>query len=232
MVELAGVGVARPRRRRSRGRSRRSVAGWVVLLLTGIYFLLPFYAVARFAVQTPDGGSSLGVFREIPDQPGFTDAFGLSLRLALITTAITLTLMVPTAIYVHLRLSRIQRLLEGITILPIVIPPVVLIVGVLQVAPAALKATPNLLALEYAVLAMPFAYRSLDSGLRALVLGTLVEASRSLGGGWFTTMFRVLLPTCARPCSRPPSSPSHWCSASTRWPALTSTSRFRCGWSC
>jgi putative spermidine/putrescine transport system permease protein len=46
----------------------------------------------------------------------------------------------------------------------------------------------------YAVLAMPFAYRSLDAGLRAIPLTTLVEASRSLGGGWGTTLVRVLLP--------------------------------------
>ena len=75
---------------------------------------------------------------------------------------ITLVLMVPTAVYVHLRLPGLRRLFEGITILPIVIPPVVLIVGVLQVAPG-LKGTPYLLALEYVVLAMPFAYRSLDA---------------------------------------------------------------------
>jgi putative spermidine/putrescine transport system permease protein len=174
--------------------ARRSWGRWVVLLAAGVYFLVPLYAALRFAVQTPDNGISLGVFGGIPAQQGFADAFGLSINLALVTTLITLALMVPTAIYVHLRLPQVQRLFEGITILPIVIPPVVLIVGVLQVAPAALKGTPYLLALEYAVLAMPFAYRSLASGLQAMNLKTLVEASRSLGGGWFTTAFRVLLP--------------------------------------
>jgi putative spermidine/putrescine transport system permease protein len=134
------------------------------------------------------------VFTGIPEQEGFADAFGLSLNLAVTTVVITLVLMVPTAIYVHLRLPRVQRLFEGITLLPIVIPPVVLIVGVLQVAPGALKSTPYLLTMVYVVLAMPFAYRSLDSGLRALPLRTLVEASTSLGGGPFTTVFRVLLP--------------------------------------
>jgi len=166
----------------------------VVLLAAGVYFLVPLYAALRFAVRTPDGGTSLGVFSGIPDQQGFPDAFGLSIRLAVVTTVITLVLMVPTAIYVHLRLPKVRRLFEGITILPIVIPPVVLIVGVLQAAPGALKGTPYLLALEYAVLAMPFAYRSLDAGLQALNLKTLVEASRSLGAGWLATGLRVLLP--------------------------------------
>jgi len=41
---------------------------------------------------------------------------------------------------------------------------------------------------------MPFVYRSLDSGLGALDLRTLVEAARSLGSGWISTMWRVLIP--------------------------------------
>ena len=69
-----------------------------------------------------------------------------------------------------------------------------LIVGVLQVAPGSLKGTSYLLALEYVILAMPFAYRSLDAGLRAVDLKTLVEASNSLGAGWPTTLWRVVLP--------------------------------------
>jgi putative spermidine/putrescine transport system permease protein len=111
-----------------------------------------------------------------------------------VTTIVTLVLMVPTSVYVHLRLPRLRRLLEGITILPIVIPPVVLIVGVLQVAPSSLKGTPYLLAIEYVVLAMPFTYRALDAGLRALDLKTLTEAAGSLGAGWLATLWRVILP--------------------------------------
>jgi putative spermidine/putrescine transport system permease protein len=71
---------------------------------------------------------------------------------------------------------------------------VVLILGVLEVSPAQLKASANLLALLYVVLAMPFAYRALDAGLRALDLKTLVEASNSLGGGMGTTLWRIILP--------------------------------------
>ena len=46
----------------------------------------------------------------------------------------------------------------------------------------------------YAVLAMPFTYRALDAGIRAIDLRTLVDASRSLGAGWLTTLCRVLIP--------------------------------------
>ena len=105
-----------------------------------------------------------------------------------------LVLMVPTSVYVHLRLPGLRRFFDSITIVPIVIPPIVLIIGVLQVAPTFLKSTPYLLALEYGILAMPFVYRSLDAGLRAIDLKTLVEASRSLGGRWGSTLWRVVVP--------------------------------------
>ena len=127
-------------------------------------------------------------------EPGFTSSLALSVRLAVITTLVTIVLMLPTAVYVHLRLPGLRRLLEGITILPIVIPPVVLIVGVLAIAPGFLKSTSLLLALEYVILAMPFAYRAIDAGLRALDLKTVVEAASSLGASWLSTLWRVLLP--------------------------------------
>jgi putative spermidine/putrescine transport system permease protein len=46
----------------------------------------------------------------------------------------------------------------------------------------------------YVILALPFTYRSLDAGLRAIDLQTLVEAARNLGAGWGTVLGRVILP--------------------------------------
>jgi putative spermidine/putrescine transport system permease protein len=170
------------------GSRRRSfpVWRWIVLTAAGVYFLIPLYAALRFA-----GFASFG---QVFHQVGFSAALTLSVKLAVITTVLTLALMVPTTVYVHLRLPGLRPLFESITILPIVIPPVVLILGVLQVSPANLKGTPYLLALVYVILAMPFAYRSLDAGLRALDLKTLVDASNSLGARWPATLWRVVLP--------------------------------------
>ena len=46
----------------------------------------------------------------------------------------------------------------------------------------------------YVVLAMPFSYRAFDTGVRAIDLRTLVDASRNLGASWFSTLTRVILP--------------------------------------
>ena len=170
--------------------TRRSVRfpvwRWVILLIAGVYFLVPLYAAIRFA--------GLKAFGSVFTQPGFGAALWTSIQIAAMTWAITMALMVPTTIYVHLRLPAMRRFLESITILPIVIPPIVLTVGVLQVFPVQLKATMWLLGIEYVILAMPFAYRAIDAGLRSIDLKTLTEASSNLGAGWLTTMWRVILP--------------------------------------
>ena len=178
--------VRAPQRGRRQGSERPAIWRWVVLLVAGVYFLVPLAVAFRFA--------GIKAFGSVVSQSGFTSSLGLSVRLAVVTTVITIVLMLPTTVYIHLRLPALRRLMEGITILPIVIPPVVLIVGVLQIAPGSLKNTPYLLGLEYVVLAMPFAYRAIDAGLRALDLKTIVEASNSLGASWTTTLLRVVLP--------------------------------------
>jgi putative spermidine/putrescine transport system permease protein len=158
----------------------------VILLIAALYFGIPLYAGLKFA--------GFKAFTQVVGYQDFGSAFGLSLRLALIATVLTLVLMVPTTVYVHLRLPRIRRVMEAITILPIVIPPIVLIIGVLKVAPPFLISTPNLLGLEYVILAMPFAYREIDAGLRSIDLKTLTEASSNLGASWVSTVWRVILP--------------------------------------
>jgi putative spermidine/putrescine transport system permease protein len=159
---------------------------WVILLIAGVYFLVPLFAALRFA--------GISAFPSLFTQPGFWPSLWLSLRLAAVVWLVTMLLMVPTTVYVHLRLPRMRRMLDVVTILPIVIPPVVLGIGVLQAMPLALKASVWLLGLEYVILAMPFAYRSIDAGLRAIDVKTLTEASNSLGAGTLTTLWRVILP--------------------------------------
>jgi len=100
------------------GKHRR-IRWWrgIVLFAVGAYFIIPFYAALRFSLEGSNGKFTLSAFTSIPSQPGFGAAFALSVRLAVITTVITMVLMVPTAVYVHLRVPRLRRLFDGITVL-------------------------------------------------------------------------------------------------------------------
>jgi putative spermidine/putrescine transport system permease protein len=183
------------------------VAGVVLLLVAAAFFLFPFYALARASFQRVPtvvlGASNLfdkwtwdALFQAFRD-PAFGDSLVLSTQIAAGAIVITIGLMLPTAVWVHLRIPKARGLVETLTVLPYVVPPIALVVGVFG---AFKETTPwffnSRFALVpfYAVLAMPFTYRSLDAGLRAIDLRTLVDASRSLGAGWGTTLLRVLMP--------------------------------------
>ena len=46
----------------------------------------------------------------------------------------------------------------------------------------------------YTMLALPYMYRAVDTGLRAIDVATLTEAAQSLGAGWLPIIARVILP--------------------------------------
>jgi putative spermidine/putrescine transport system permease protein len=188
-------------------RKAGTALSWAFLFLLLVYFLFPLVAMARFAFQRVPtivlGWSTLfdkwtlSALTEAFDDPQFGPALWLSVRLAIGAIALTLALMLPTAIWVHLRIPKARALVETLTVLPYVVPPIALVVGVIgayqDTVPWFFNSKYSLIPF-YAVLAMPFTYRSLDAGLRAIDLRTLVDASRSCGAGWPTTIFRVLVP--------------------------------------
>ena len=53
----------------------------------------------------------------------------------------------------------------------------------------------------YTALSMPYMYRAIDTGLRAIDVQTLTEAAQSLGAGWGTILFRGHFPEY--PCFDP-----------------------------
>jgi putative spermidine/putrescine transport system permease protein len=184
----------------------------IVLTVAGLYFLVPVAAAFWFSVDSGKAGFTLHAYTHVFDAPGFLTAFGTSLKLAIITVVLTLALLLPTMLVAHLRQPRLRPVIEMLCLLPLVIPPVVLVVGVRTVlgwGPDQLAGTPLqtlfnglqnsspplILAFEYVVLALPFTYRALDAGLRASDVRTLVEAGRNLGSSWPTVVVRVVLPT-------------------------------------
>jgi putative spermidine/putrescine transport system permease protein len=120
-----------------------------------------------------------------------------SLEMAALTIIAGLALIIPTAIWVHLKLPKARTLIETFALLPFVIPPIVLVFGLIRTysrPPIAIVTSPVLLVAGYVVLSFPYIFRSIDSGLRAINLRSLTEAAQSLGARWWTTLLRVVLP--------------------------------------
>ncbi|WP_318211463.1 ABC transporter permease [Streptomyces sp. SJL17-1] len=192
-------------------RPRPRVWRGVVLGLGGAYFLIPLIASFVFTVHTPGQGISFEAYTALLAADGFTESLLLSLGLAAATIALALLLAVPALVAVRIGAPRLRPVVEVMCMLPLVVPPIALVTGistVLRWGPDHLSRTPFyqtflavqnesfpfVLVLAYTVMALPFVYRSLDAGLRAVDVPTLVEAARNCGANWPYVMFRVILP--------------------------------------
>jgi putative spermidine/putrescine transport system permease protein len=193
----------RPSGLRAQRARRTKVVRAVLLVLFGLFFSVPILALVEFSTRqtTLSGARTLAYWRQIGDYPDLVSAIVASLELALITSVFALLLLVPTMVWVRLRLPRLARLVEFLCLLPLTIPAIVLVVGwapiylwVNYLTPTQYQTSPLALTFAYVILVLPYMYRSLDTGLSAIDVPTLTEAARSLGAGWFTVMLRVIVP--------------------------------------
>ncbi|NEB05907.1 ABC transporter permease subunit [Streptomyces sp. SID13726] len=184
---------------------------WGVYGLAGLYFLVPLAASVVFTVDVPNQGITFDAYTQIFATGGFGSSLLLSLELALVTIALVLLLMVPAMVALRLGAPRLRPVVEIVCSLPLVVPPIAFVAGIVTVlkwGPEHLSRTPLfetfvaiqnptfpvVLVLAYVVMALPFVYRALDAGLRAVDVRTLVEAARSCGASWPQALVRAVLP--------------------------------------
>ena len=181
---------------------RRFIAPTAVLwlLIGAAYFLIPLIATLLFSLKNDQTAKccTLANYGGVFDDPEFWKTIRLSFVIAIETIVVTLVLLVPTVYWVHLKVPRLRPVIGFLALVPFVVPPIILVVGLLDMyrgTPTWFYAEPyGFLAAAYVILAFPYMYFSLDTGFRAIDVHTLTEASQSLGAGWLTTLFRVILP--------------------------------------
>ncbi|GLY31257.1 ABC transporter permease subunit [Kineosporia sp. NBRC 101731] len=188
---------------RARSALRFRIGRAVLLVLFALFFAVPLLALIEFSTRSTDltGPRTLEYWRYIGQDPQILTALRDSVLLALITSVVALVLLLPTMVWVRLRLPKLHRVVEFLCLLPLTIPALVLVVGwapiylwIAYFTPAQFDSSPVVLAFAYVILVMPYMYRSLDAGLSSIDVRTLAEAARSLGAGWFTVMARVIMP--------------------------------------
>ena len=180
-------------------RSRRgSLIWWLVFLAGVLYFFVPLYGTFLFSLRAQP---QFAAYSNVLDDPGFFSSLLYSAGIGIVTIVTSLLIIVPTAYWVRLRLPRLRPVVEFVTLLPFVIPPVILVFGLIRSYsgdPFPLTysdfGSDTLLVAAYVVLSLPYMYRAVDSGLRAIDVLTLTEAAQSMGAGWFTILWRVIFP--------------------------------------
>lgn len=182
-------------------RERPRIWRVTIFVLAAIFFLGPLAAAFKYSLQQDKGGYGFGNYGEIIKNHEVRSPLVTSLEIAILSAAIVILLILPTVVWVRLKKPKATAVMEFVTLLPIVVPPVVMAAGIQQFelnAPSWMfqyidHAQSGLIPF-YVVLAMPFTYRAIDTGVRAIDLHTLVDASRNLGASWPSTLVRVVLP--------------------------------------
>jgi len=198
----AAESAGRPRGMQARRRRRLNLFRYVVFTVFGLFFLLPLLAMARFSLEGATLGTwSLTAWKQIASYQGtgvppLISSIEITLELAVITCAVMLVLLVPTMIWVRLRVRWLARTMEFLCLLPLTIPAIALVVGLGEIYNRLQHFSLSALMLfwVYVILALPYAYQALAAGLNAINVETLSEAARSLGASWFTVMMRVIAP--------------------------------------
>lgn len=175
---------------------------WAVLFFGVLFFIVPLIATFEFSLRMRRGVYSFDAYGTVLTDPVFHAAFIYSIVTALMTIIIGVLLVVPTAYWVRLRMPRLLPIIEFITLLPLIIPAIVIVFGYLRLYnsssflpfTASTLGTDILLTCGYATLALPYMYRAVDTGLRTIDVRTLTEAGEILGASRARIIFSIIMP--------------------------------------
>ena len=184
---------------------------WVWFILGVLYFILPLYATLDFSLRMERDIIGFKAYVSAFEDPDFLKTFGYSVSVAIVTILVSIILTIPTAYWVRLKLPEARRIVEFITLMPFVVPAIILVFGLIRIYSSLLtipltdivlmpplttfKFGTNILVVAgYMVLGLPYMYRSVDTGMRTVDVRTLTEAAQSLGANWYTIISQVILP--------------------------------------
>jgi putative spermidine/putrescine transport system permease protein len=184
------------------GRRRRFSAGrlwwWLVFIIGVLYFVLPLIGTFAFSLRAQPFGAA---YTNSLADPHFASTLTYSFVVGIITVLVSILIIVPTAFWVRLKVPRWRPIIEFITLLPFVVPPIVLVFGLVNTYSRPPVPLTNsdlgsniLLVAAYVILSFPYMYRAVDTGLSAIDVRSLTEAGQSLGAGWARILWEVIFP--------------------------------------
>ncbi len=174
----------------------------MIALVSASYFLIPLYATFQFSLQMTRGQIGFAAYESVFSNDQFISTITYSAIASLVAIVVGAVIVVPTAYWVRLKLPALRPFVEFITLLPLIIPPVVLVFGYIRLfgtnswlpLTASDAGTNALLVIGYVVLSLPYMFRSVDNGMAVIDIATLTEAAESLGASRLRTITAIIFP--------------------------------------
>src|SRR6185312_12437990 len=140
------------------------IGSWIAIVVGALYFLVPLIGTFEFSLRLRRGEYSFEAYEIVLADPRFQQSFLYSTIQALVTIVFGVLLVLPTAYWIQLRLPRLRPIVEFITLLPLVIPAIVLVFCYRRIynsssflpMTGSRRLTDLLLMFSYVTLALPF----------------------------------------------------------------------------
>tara|TARA_R110002020_G_scaffold67179_8_gene176425 strand:+ start:11565 stop:12392 length:828 start_codon:yes stop_codon:yes gene_type:complete len=183
--------------------SRRvPVLSVLIAVLGAAFFIVPLIATFNFSLRMTRGELSFEAYRSVFESEVFVSVLSFSAVASLLAIVLGIVIVVPTAYWVRLRVPRMRPVVEFLSLMPLIIPPVVLVFGYVRIygtgslLPMTMSDTGTniLLVIGYVVLSLPYMYRAVDNGMASIDIVTLTEAAESLGASRLRTIAFVIFP--------------------------------------
>src|SRR6188474_3433886 len=164
----------------------KKILAWFAFAIGATYFVIPLIGTFIFSMRMRRGELSFDAYRSVFEDIQFRDTFSYSILMAILTIIVGMLLVVPTAYWVRLRLPQMRPVVEFITLLPLVIPAIVIVFGYLRLYNSSsfipftgsARGTDLLLMFSFMTLSLPYMYRSVDTAMRTIDVATLTEAAQ------------------------------------------------------
>src|SRR5690606_30475190 len=105
---------------------------WLVFGLGAAYFIIPLIATFEFSLRMRRGEYSFDAYASVFADPRFHATFGYSVVIGLVTIVVGVLVIVPAVYYVRLRMPWLRPFVEFVTLLPLVIPALILVYGYIR----------------------------------------------------------------------------------------------------
>ena len=148
------------------------------------------------ATILPDGFTGKW-FAALVTDSRFIASLERSLAIGVISLILSMVIVIPSIIIAAYYFPKILKVIEFLSLIPFMVPAVVLAVGLLKVYSGLnfnIFGVPVIIIGAYFSVAFPFLYRGIKNSLDALHLKSLVETVNILGGTNFQAFRYVILP--------------------------------------
>jgi len=182
---------------------KKSIWMDLIVIVFILYVIVPIlmpviYSFSVFWQGLLPKGFTQEWYRIFFRDPNMGPALTLSFIVATSSMLINMGVVIPAAYGVNRLKGRIASFLENaFMIIPLLFPPVVLGLGLVQTfnkPPLNISGTIYMVIIAHSILGFPFMFRNVYASLKTTDEKTLSEAGESLGANLFQRMFYIIIP--------------------------------------